>query len=176
MTVQNDITVRDDPTVRDLGQCPGGLLTRLARCRFALSRKGSAAVEFAFGMPIFLALVYTMFEFARVFWTQNTLEYAIEEAARFAMVNGTATASEVETVATDSAIGLAAADLDIDVTFEQDNSGSGTGPVAFVNITGTYTFSPVVPIVIPFIGTGSTIDFTTLQFDIVTTTRMAVVL
>ena len=163
-------------TVGDAGPCPSGLSMRRAQCRFALSRKASAAVEFAFGLPIFLALVYTMFEFARVFWTQTTLEYAIEEAAGFAMVSSAATAAEVETVAADSAIGLAAADLDIDVTFEQDNSGSGSGPVAFVNITGTYNFSPIVPIVIPFIGTGSTIDFQLLQFDIETTTRMAVVL
>ncbi len=156
-----------------------GMNDRAARgllMRLALSRKGAAAIEFAFGFPIFLALVYTMFEFARVFWTQTTLEYAIEEAARFAIVNSAATAAQVETVATDSAIGLAAADLDIDVTFEQDNSGAGSGPATFVNVTGTYNFSPFVPIVIPFIGTGSTIDFQTLQFDIVTTTRMAMVL
>ena len=168
--------VRDDMSVRDTGRCPSGLLMRLALCRLALSRKGAAAVEFAFGLPIFLALVYTLFEFARVFWTQNTLEYAIEEAARFAMVNSAATAAQVETVATESAIGLAAADMDIVVTFKQDDTGTGTGPRAFVNITGTYNYSPVVPVVIPFIGTGSTIDFQTLQFDIVTTIHMAMVL
>ena len=142
-----------------------GLLTR-----FAVSRNGAAAIEFAFGFPIFLALVYMMFEFARVFWSQSTLEYAIEEAARFAMVNSTATAAQVETVVTDSAIGLDAADLTIAVTFTDVGGTRG-----LVSITGTYAYTPMVPIVVPFFATSSSIDFATLQFDIVTTTEMSIV-
>ena len=138
--------------------------------RLALSRKGAAAIEFAFGFPIFLALVYMLFEFARIFWSQSTLEYAIEEAARFAMVRSAATAAEVETVVIDSAIGLAAADLTIVVTFTDVNGSRG-----LVNITGAYAYAPFVPIVIPFLGTSSTIDFKTLEFDIVTSTQMSIV-
>ena len=138
--------------------------------RLALSRNGAAAIEFAFGLPIFLALVYMLFEFARIFWSQSTLEYAIEEAARFAIVRPTATEDEVETVAIAKAIGLAAADLTFDVVFSDVNDSRG-----LVNITGTYAYAPMVPIVIPFIGTTSTIDFRALEFDIVTSTQMSIV-
>jgi hypothetical protein len=151
------------PGMRD--RPAGGLLMRLA-----LSRNGAAAIEFAFGFPIFLALVYMMFEFARIFWSQSTLEYAIEEAARYAMVNSTATSAEVETVATDSAIGLPTGDLTIVVTFTDVNGTRG-----LVSIIGTYAYTPMMPIVVPFFATSSTIDFAALQFDIVTTTQMSIV-
>ena len=138
--------------------------------RLALSRKGAAAIEFAFGLPIFLALVYMLFEFARIFWSQNTLEYAIEEAARFAMVRPTATVSEVQTVANNSAVGLSTDDLRFDVVFSDVNGSRG-----LVSITGTYNYAPVVPLVIPFAGTKSVIDFKTLEFDIITSTQMSIV-
>ena len=136
----------------------------------AQSRKGAVAIEFAFGFPIFLALVYMMFEFARIFWLQSTLEFAIEEAARFAMVRPAATAVEVETRATDRAVGLFVDDLTIAVTFTDVNGSRG-----LVNITGTYAYSPFVPIVLPFLGTSSTINFATFEFDIVTSTEMSIV-
>ena len=142
-----------------------GLLMCLAQ-----SRKGAVAIEFAFGFPIFLALVYMMFEFARIFWLQSTLEFAIEEAARFAMVRPAATAVEVETRATDRAVGLFVDDLTIAVTFTDVNGSRG-----LVNITGTYAYSPFVPIVLPILGTSSTIDFATFEFDIVTSTEMSIV-
>ena len=138
--------------------------------RLALSRKGAAAIEFAFGLPIFLALVYMLFEFARIFWSQNTLEYAIEEAARFAMVRPTATVAEVQTVANNSAVGLSTTDLTFDVVFSDVNGSRG-----LVSITGTYNYAPVVPLVIPFAGTKSVIDFKTLEFDIITSTQMSIV-
>ena len=137
---------------------------------FARSRKGAAAIEFAFALPIFLALVYMLFEFARIFWSQSTLEYAIEEAARYAMVRPAATEAEVMTVANDSAVGLATADLKIVVVFENVNGSRG-----IVDITGIYNYAPVVPLVLPFIGSSNSIDFTKLEFDIVTSTRMSIV-
>ena len=138
--------------------------------RLALSCNGAAAIEFAFGLPIFLALVYMLFEFARIFWSQNTLEYAIEEAARFAMVRPTATVAEVQTVANNSAVGLSTTDLTFDVVFSDVNGSRG-----LVSITGTYNYAPVVPLVLPFAGTKSVIDLKTLEFDIITSTQMSIV-
>ena len=71
----------------------GAGLRRLC-ARVAACRLGSVAIEFAVLLPVFLALIYGLFEFARVAWTQTTLEYAVEEAARFAMVNPTASATQ----------------------------------------------------------------------------------
>ena len=128
--------------------------------RLRRSRRGAAALEFALGLPIFLMLVYGLFEVGRIFWAQSTLEYAIEEAARFAMVSGTATTeADVETAVQDSATGLDAADLTIDVVFEDDVDGVR----AFVTVTATFNYVPVVKVR----GIGA--------FDLVTSTRMALV-
>ena len=149
----------------------GGILMRLAKCR-----RGAVALEFATGFPIFLAMTYGLFEFSRVFWVQNTVQFAIEEAARSAIVDADVTEADIETAANGKAAGLDPTDLNIDVTFERDNSDPGTGPIEFINITGTYTFAPFIPIVIPFIGTDSSIDFQLLDYDIIASTRMPAVL
>ncbi|MCH7932056.1 MAG: pilus assembly protein [Proteobacteria bacterium] len=88
----------------------GAGLRRLC-ARVAACRLGSVAIEFAVLLPVFLALIYGLFEFARVAWTQTTLEYAVEEAARFAMVNPSASETEITDVANDSATGLDAAEI-----------------------------------------------------------------
>lgn len=143
----------------------GGILMR-----FIAARRGAVALEFALGFPIFLAMIYGVFEFGRIFWTQNTLEFAIEEAARFVMVNPNAANSLIVARVEDSAVGLDVALINVTIVFEQ----SGTDN-SFVNITGTYNYSPIVPLVLPTT-VGGSIDFTKLQMDIVTTTRMALVI
>ena len=54
---------------------------------FALSGRGAVAIEFAFIFPVLLVILLGIVEFSRAFWIQNTIEYAVEEAARFAIVN-----------------------------------------------------------------------------------------
>ena len=49
--------------------------------------------------------------------TLSTLEYAVEEAARFAVVNNSATAAEIQTVVSDSAAGLDATQINVAITF-----------------------------------------------------------
>ena len=100
----------------------------LAKCR-----KGAVALEFALGFPIFLALVYGLFEFSRIFWTQNTMQFAIEEAARSAIVDSDITAAEITTLVQNRATGLRAADIKVEVFFEDANGSRG-----FVTITGTH--------------------------------------
>ena len=148
----------------------GGILRR-----FIAARRGAVALEFALGFPIFLAMIYGVFEFGRIVWTRNTMEFAIEEAARFAMVNPNAANAQISTLVEDNAVGLDVALIDVKVDFEQDNTGPGNGPRTFVNITGTYDYAPIVPLVIPTMAGGG-IDFTKLQMDIVSTTRMALVI
>ncbi len=146
-------TRQDAPGTVAIG---AGLRRRCARV--AACRLGSVAIEFAVLLPVFLALVYGLFEFSRIAWTQSTLEYAVEEAARFAMVNPSASATEITDVANDSAAGLDAAEIIINVTFETLGGGE------FVTVEGSYTFDPIVAIV----GVGS--------FDITSTARMPIVL
>lgn len=55
---------------------------------FCRSNAGSSAVEFAIAAPILFALMFAVIEFGRAWWTKNSLQYAIEEAARYAVVCG----------------------------------------------------------------------------------------
>ena len=146
-------TRRDAPGTVAIGTGLRRLCARVAACRL-----GSVAIEFAVLLPVFLALIYGLFEFARVAWTQTTLEYAVEEAARFAMVNPSASETEITDVANDSAAGLDAAEIIINVSFVTVGGGD------FVTVVGTYNFVPIVKIV----GIGT--------FDITSTAQMPIVL
>src|ERR1700675_3482302 len=54
---------------------------------------GAAAVEFAMILwPLMLLLLGTV-DGGRMLWTQNSLQYAVEQAARCAAVNSTTTCS-----------------------------------------------------------------------------------
>jgi hypothetical protein len=52
-------------------------------------RRGAVAVEFAFIVPVLLAVVVGMLELSRVYTVQNTLEMAAREGARFASLDRT---------------------------------------------------------------------------------------
>lgn len=60
---------------------PRKLLARLAGCR-----RGAAAVEAAFILPLLLLLILGIFEFGRMAWTRSALDFAVQEAARCAVV------------------------------------------------------------------------------------------
>ena len=66
------------------------LCGRLARCR-----NGNTAVEFAFILPALLAVVFGAIEFGRALWLRNTLQYAVEETARYAMTHADATDADL---------------------------------------------------------------------------------
>ncbi len=55
---------------------------RRVSARLARDRRGSAAVEFSLVAPALLLLVLGMLESGRALWTQNALNYAVEQAAR----------------------------------------------------------------------------------------------
>lgn len=50
--------------------------------------RGQALTEFALVAPIFLALLFAIFDFGRVIWATNSLANAAREGARFAVVHG----------------------------------------------------------------------------------------
>ena len=51
------------------------------------TEKGAIAVEFALVFPIVLLLSFGFFEFCRVVFVQNVLDYSTGQAARFAMIS-----------------------------------------------------------------------------------------
>jgi Flp pilus assembly protein TadG len=57
--------------------------------RLGRANGGNTALEFAIIAPVFLLLLLGTIEFARLCWTQSTLQQAVEAAARCASVNTT---------------------------------------------------------------------------------------
>lgn len=49
--------------------------------------RGTTAVEFAVLAPVFVLMLLGIFEFGRALWTQASLQYATQRAARCAAVN-----------------------------------------------------------------------------------------
>ena len=63
------------------------MATAFSRMRaFGRSTAGTTAVEFAIAAPILFVLMFGIIEFGRAWWTQNSLHYAVERAARYATV------------------------------------------------------------------------------------------
>ena len=54
---------------------------------FAADRRGGAFLEFAVALPVFVMLLFGVFEFGRVLWIENALHYSVQQAARCASIN-----------------------------------------------------------------------------------------
>jgi Flp pilus assembly protein TadG len=64
---------------------------------FSRSTAGSAAVEFALTLPALLLMLFGAIEFGRLLWTQNSIQYAVEQAARCAAMGLTPGATSCTT-------------------------------------------------------------------------------
>jgi Flp pilus assembly protein TadG len=105
---------------------------------------GVAAVEFALVLPIVLLCVFGLIECARAIWTQATLDYAVEAAARCAAVdtNTCGTDVNIQNYAAGKAPGLSFADPAL--TF------GVTRPSCGVQVTATLPFTFLVPALLPY--------------------------
>ncbi len=61
------------------------------------SRRGAAAVEFAFVLPVILIIFMGIFEIAMLLYARSTLQFGVDKAARFAIVNQSSTLADLET-------------------------------------------------------------------------------
>lgn len=74
-------------------------------------RSGSIAVEMAILLPVVLLFMVGLAEFGRAIWTKATLDYAVEAAARCAVVDEIqcGTSSQTQNYAATRAAGLSVA-------------------------------------------------------------------
>ncbi len=127
-------------------------VTRLLRV-LAQDRRGSAAIQAAFTLPLVITLSLGAIEIGRAMSAKASINHAVEETARFAAVRGTAsgataTQGQLETMAVQLA-DLPAATLVPDVTWAPDKA-----PGSVVTVQLQHTFTPVA---LPF--APSTITF-----------------
>ena len=55
--------------------------------RLGRAQEGASVAEFAFIFPVFLVILLGIFEFARAYWAVNTLQYAVSQGTRYAIVH-----------------------------------------------------------------------------------------
>lgn len=84
--------------------------------RFKHDRRGIAAVEFSLLAPVFLMLLLGAVETGRLMWTRSVLQFAAEEAARYALVRGDATIDQIKAAARNRLIGIGTSPVTIVVT------------------------------------------------------------
>ena len=121
-------------------------MSRRAFCGCSRER-GAAAVEFALVLPILLLCVLGLIEFARAIWTQATLDYVVQAAARCAAVDTVTCGTDVniQNYAANKAPGLSFAD--------PASAFSVTRPSCGVQVTATLPFDFLVPALLPYSAT-----------------------
>lgn len=107
-----------------------------------LARSGSIAVEMAILLPVVLLFVLGLAEFGRAIWTKATLDYAVEAAARCAVVDEIrcGSTSQTQSYAASRAAGLAIAPS----RFTVASAGCG------IQVSVSLPFHFVAPAVLPY--------------------------
>ena len=114
---------------------------------------GATAVELAFILPLFLVLVFGVFEFSRLMWTREALQQTAAAGARCMAMSAsscqasgaysaTTTTTYVDGVGSNWGLALSASNL----TLNNAATCSGiTAPKGFSTVAISYTFASIVP-------------------------------
>ena len=110
-----------------------------------LSDQGSAAVEFALVLPLFMSLLFGVIEGGRLMLARIVLSQAVEVGGRLASLRSTTSASQVQSaVATSGAVvGVTSASVQVSINggataFASRSSGDT------IRVSATHTYLPVV--------------------------------
>jgi Flp pilus assembly protein TadG len=102
-------------------------------------------VEFAFVAPPLLLLMFGLIEFSRYTYAQSALDYAAEEATRFAIVNGgSVTNDQIIAIAQDNMLFLDTGLSAVCVLSPTDTATS----TSTVSVTISYDYDPIIPLVL----------------------------
>jgi Flp pilus assembly protein TadG len=110
---------------------------------------GAIALEFALTLPVFLLLVFGIFGLALTLWTENSIQYAVEQAARCAAVDttecGTVAAVQSATVGWAGGIPITAADITVNLAASCAAGESGKS-VAIRHTISAFAFVSVTTV------------------------------
>jgi len=130
------------------------------RCR---EPKGSALIELALVVPLFLLLVFAVCDFGRLFFVETTLENALRQAARYAVTGNhqpdakhpgqnLSRVDSILQVAQQAAIGIDV--TGIQISSVNGGAGSAGGPGDTVIISLTSNVQLITPLVAAFFKNG----------------------
>lgn len=105
--------------------------------RFLRCRRAATAAEFALVFPVFMALVIGSIEISRAMWIKATIQFAAEQTTRYAIVNTSASLSDLETYAETQVTntGLDSSDM----TFTATSETTADGKFTIVTITQDFS-------------------------------------
>ena len=120
------------------------LLKGITKARGAVHNEhGATAVEFALVAPIFLIFVIGIIDLGRLFYIKNVMQFSVEQASRYAIVNPSVTDTALEAYADAKAIPMFNG-----ITFDADAPGTDVvSSIYYRTITGSYTFQYMTPII-----------------------------
>jgi len=131
------------------------------------SRSGQSLVEFALVAPLFFLLVFGITDFGRLFFTQETLQFALREAGRYAvtgqhmpdLVNGgnLSRVASIKAIAQQKAIGIDVSNISISSGGVANFAGN-PGDTVVVSLTTNLRL--ITPMIGRFFGPNQTYTFT----------------
>ena len=113
-----------------------GMLSRLRG--FWACTRGVAALEFGIVAPIFLLILIAIIELGRLHWVRNSVEYAAEQTARWAIVNTAATDTQIKAHAIEQFDSISSGNAA--VLIDRDTANG----LSFLTVTVTYDFEFLV--------------------------------
>jgi Flp pilus assembly protein TadG len=127
------------------------------RARRLADAGGATAAEFALVVPMFLLVIFGIFEFGQYLWTSSVLQQTAVQTARCmgvlqsqcasgGLYSSANSASYGQTVAAGYGLGLAGSN------FALSRSASCAGVSGFSQVTVSYRFYAVVPVVTAMVG------------------------
>lgn len=102
--------------------------------RLIKNDKGVAAVEMAFGLPIFIIMMWMMVQMGLVFRAMSGINHGLGEGARYATLYPQPTASQVKSKISSTVYGIGPGDFEI----PEPVSGVEDG-AAFLDLQVTYS-------------------------------------
>ena len=134
------------------------------------SRSGQSLVEFALVAPLFFLLVFGITDFGRLFFTQETLQFALREAGRYAVTgqhmadpnkagSNLSRVASIKAIAQQNAIGMITDPSAILISSGGvPNYAGGPGDTVVVSLTTNLKL--ITPMIGRFFGPSQTYTFT----------------
>ena len=101
------------------------------------NRSGTAVIEFALTVPALLLFLLGIIESGRALWTGSVLQFASEQAGRYALANPTASDAQITSVATGQLPSVDSSQVTITITRNAVNG------VNFLTVHASYPFAAV---------------------------------
>lgn len=107
--------------------------------RFLTACGGSTTAEFVLIVPLLLTFIFGVIEFSRAIWIRNSLQSAVEAAARCYVLNrpNCDTVSEVESYAAGVAVGVNL----------PSSAFTATTDTCGKKVTASFNFTSIVPLI-----------------------------